>query len=188
MRYCLLLLMYLVESSIAGPSPNSEGFWSKIEESCTANSFLKRNATNDGWQCSNESGVQIVVGDATYSSSGINTTGPVTFSSNVVITVNSTKQKAIFLPSGGIHLDDGVPSSGATAPGQMFAKKILTSTITIVGSAILFQDKLGVVKATMTSTSLEIDGVIVKSPDGLSCAKIGMSNSRALALKPLACP
>ncbi len=88
--------------------------------------------------------------------------GPVTFSSNVVITgelrVNSAKSKAIFIPTGGIHLDDGL-SEANVAPGQMFAKKIRTSTITVVGSAILFQDAFGVIQATMTATELSINGV-----------------------------
>ena len=83
-----------------------------------------------------------------------------TFSSNVIIdgelTVRSTKQKAIYLPEGGIHLEG---SSGNTAGGQMFSKKVQTSTITLVGSAILFENAAGVVVATMTSTRLDIDGV-----------------------------
>jgi len=83
------------------------------------------------------------------------------FSSDVVIIgnleVRSAKAKAIHLPKGGIHLSD--PDDSPTAPGQMFAKKIKTSTITLVGSSIFFSDTNGVIKATMTASNLSIEGV-----------------------------
>jgi hypothetical protein len=85
----------------------------------------------------------------------------VKFSSNVIIVgdleVRSTRANAIHLPKGGIHLSD--PDDSPTAPGQMFAKKIKTSTITLTGSSIFFEDLVGVIKATMTATSLEIGEV-----------------------------
>lgn len=84
-----------------------------------------------------------------------------TFSSGVVIMgdleVKSSRQRAIYLPQGGIHLEDATP--GSSPPGLLSAKQVRASTITMVGSALLFQDSLGVIKATMTSTELEIDGV-----------------------------
>lgn len=84
-----------------------------------------------------------------------------TFSSGVVIMgdleVKSSRQRAIFLPKGGIHLDDS--TSGSSPPGLLSAKQVKASTITMSGTSLLFEDANGVIKATMTATSLEIDGI-----------------------------
>jgi len=98
-------------------------------------------------------------GSVSISTSGFDgSDGPVTFSSSVIITgdleVRSAKAKSIYIPNGGIHLSEAVNTN--TAPGQMFSKNIKTSTLTFVGSAMLWQDEFGVVKATMTRTSLDM--------------------------------
>lgn len=83
-------------------------------------------------------------GDTTVlSTGGFSTAGTVTFSSNVVITgdveVRAAKAKAIWIPNGGIHLSDVAPGAN-TPPGQVTAKTIKVSTITLSGSAILFEN------------------------------------------------
>ena len=158
----------------ARAASSTDDTWSVLGKDCTANAFLKRNSGNDGWVCSNVSGEKVFIqtillstgaSQSELSSSGFTSTGPVVFSSNVVITgdlrVNSTKAKALFLPTGGIHLDDGGMNS-AVAPGQMFSKKVVASTITLIGSALLFQDSVtGVINSTMSSTTLDIGTVLV---------------------------
>lgn len=108
----------------------------------------------------------IVVNDGntvTLTTSGFNTTGPVMFSSHVIIVgdmeVRSSRQKAIYLPNGGIHLT--TDENTATAPGQMFSKNIKTSTLTFVGSALFFQNAQGVNTSTMTGTALTIADITV---------------------------
>lgn len=105
-----------------------------------------------------------------FSTSGFTSNEEVVFASNVVIAgqlrVTSTKAKAIYLPSGGIHLSED--DSGNVPPGTMFAKKIQTSTITLIGSAMLWEDANGTIKATMTSTSLDIGEVKAKIKSGFN--------------------
>jgi len=152
------LLLLLLEKSVMGQSTRTiPGYGFTYDDAGNLKIGGTINVTNIF--ISTSPGAKEIV----FSTAGFSSTEAVEFSSNVTIAgelrVNSTKAKAIFLPTGGIHVDDGESSSGATAPGQMFSKKIVTSTITLQGSAILFQNSSGVVKATMTATILEINGV-----------------------------
>ena len=127
-----------------------------------------------------------VVAEITPYTISVSTTGTplmdtgyeITFSSDVTIVgslkVNSTKAKAIYVPTGGIHLSED-PDANAP-PGQMFSKKVKTSTLTFIGSALLFENGNGVVLATMTATSLTIDGINAK---GVATGNLKNSNRGA---------
>lgn len=116
----------------------------------------------------------------TLSAGGFDTTGTVVFSSNIVILgdmeVRSSKQKAIYLPNGGIHLTEAV--NPTVAPGQMFSKNIKTSTLTFVGSALFFQNAQGVNTSTMTGTALAIADITVTTVTATSVSgKVRNTNS-----------
>lgn len=104
----------------------------------------------------------------------------VEFSTNVTITgtltVNSTRSKAIHVPQGGIFLDGEGEGDGTTPPGQMFSKKVKTSTLTFVGSVLQFEDANGVVLSSMTSSTLNINNV---NAIGVSAGSIKNKNRGA---------
>lgn len=91
------------------------------------------------------------------------------------ITSNSNRPKAIYVPKGGIHLSDDEPEDN-TPPGQMFSKKVKTSTLTFKGSAMLWEAADGTVTSTMTATELEI-GTITATE--LSADSVKNKNSGA---------
>lgn len=155
------LLSHPISILKAADPSSTDDLWSRLAAACTANAFLKRNAAGDGWECSNLAGSRIDIGGTVYSTSGVASAGAMEFSSNVVITgdltVKSTKTRALHIPAGGLIVGE---DQADIAPGHIRAKELKLSTITLVGSAILFEESAtGVVKATMTSTSLEINGV-----------------------------
>jgi len=86
---------------------------------------------------------------------------------------NSSKVKAIFVPKGGIHLSEEEPDSN-TPPGQMFSKRVKTSTLTFKGSAMLWEDDNGVVVSTMSATELTISQINVTE---VSAGKLKNQNS-----------
>lgn len=162
MRGVLILCQFL---GAALGADGTDDTWSRLGKNCTANAFLKRNDSNTNWVCSNLPGEKIQVSDrVTISSGGFSSEGPVTFSSNVVIVgdlrVNSSKQKAIYLPAGGMIVDS--PSL------ESEMKRIRTSTITMSGSAMVWEDSSGVAKATMTATALDIGEVKAKLKSNFS--------------------
>lgn len=152
-----------------------DNLWSLLGANCMANAFLKRNATNTGWTCSDVAGEKLVISGTEISSAGFVTPGPVSFSSHVVIQgdveIRSAKIKAIYVPYGGIHVSTET-QVGATAPGQMFSKKVVTSTLTVQNSMIEFVEN-GVVISSMTGGKWVVPNLESTS---ISSGKIQNSN------------
>lgn len=111
------------------------------------------------------------------STGGFNTAGTITFSSNVVIAgdvlVQSAKARALRIPAGGLIIGE---DNADIAPGHIRSKEIKTSTLTLVGSAILFQDPItGAIQSTWSRTGgIDMGGAQVKG-------KLLLKNSGATA-------
>jgi len=120
----------------------------------------------------------------TYSTQGITSLFSQSFSSGVIVAgeirVDSAKVRAIHIPAGGLIVGEDKADS---APGEIRSNRVKTSTLTLKGSAIFFEDPdTGVIQSTWS----RINGIDMGSAPITTTGAMGgrLKNKRFVSTTP----